>query len=251
MLNGPPTLENLQETIGYVFQDCALLQRALTHPSYCPAGDDSTETAHNQRLEFLGDAVLGLILAEELYQSLPDEREGVLTRYRSILVRGRQLSELAREIDLGSFLFVGEPEDQAGIRALPSLLEDAIEALVGAVYLDGDLSAAREVVCRLYGDLRQRLQSQLAGMNPKGTLQERLQPVLGNNSIEYRLIDEDGPDHNKQFTVEVWIDQECRGTGTGPSKKQAEEEAARKALASMENSAAATAAGGANGPSAS
>lgn len=232
MYQRPGSLASLQDIIGYSFSDLSLLQRAVTHPSYCKTG--SNENTHNQRLEFLGDAVLGMILAEDLYQQLPDEREGVLTRHRSVLVRGRQLSELAREINLGHYLLVGDAEDQAGIRDLPSLLEDAFEALLGAVYLDGGLPAARQVARKLYGDLRQRLQSQLDGMNPKGTLQERLQPVMGNNSIEYRLASEQGPDHNKEFTVEVWIDKECRGSGTGPSKKRAEEAAARKALQQLD-----------------
>lgn len=232
MSSGSANLAPLQETIGYSFADHSLLQRAVTHPSHSKTG--SNENAHNQRLEFLGDAVLGLILAEDLYQQLPDEREGVLTRHRSVLVRGKQLSDLAREINLGQYLLVGEAEDQAGVRELPSLLEDAMEALVGAVYLDGGLPAARRVIRNVYGDLRRRLQSQLDGMNPKGTLQERLQPIMGNNAIEYRLASEQGPDHNKQFRVEVWIDKECRGSGTGPSKKRAEEAAARQALQKLD-----------------
>jgi ribonuclease-3 len=225
-------LEALQERIGHRFGDRELLQRALTHPSYCKGGGD---LPHNQRLEFLGDAVLGFVVAEALFRELPDEREGTLTRNRSMLVNGQTLYELAREIGIGPLLRIGEAEDAQGGRERPSILEDAFEALIGAVFLDGGMVAARAVALRLYGPLRARLSRRTEAHNPKGRLQELLQPRLGNEAIAYRMVAESGPDHRKAFTVEVWIEGERRGTGTGYSKKEAEEAAATVALQSMES----------------
>jgi ribonuclease-3 len=227
MGTGEQDISVLEDRIAYTFADKELLQRSLTHPSFkTPKG----KCPHNQRLEFLGDAVLGMVLAEALFNDLPDEREGVLTRYRSMLAKGQQLHTLAQELELGKFLHLGEAEAAQGGRERASILEDALEALIGAIYLDGGLDAARESVRHLYGSLSSRVQSQLGLHNPKGKLQELYQPTLGNDSIEYRLIESTGPDHLKEFTVEVWIDGTCRGRGTGNSKKNAEEEAARAAL---------------------
>lgn len=221
---GPAALE---ERIGYPFTDKELLQRALTHPSY---GQDDRESPHNQRLEFLGDAVLGLVLAEALFAQLPDEREGTLTRFRSMLVKGHQLCQLAREIGLGDYLRIGDAEASQGGRERDSILEDAFEAVIAAVYLDGGLPATREVVLKIYGPLEARLELQTESHNPKGRLQELLQPKLGNDSIEYRLTEASGPDHLRHFTVEVWIQGVCTGTGSGHSKKLAESAAALDAL---------------------
>ncbi|HSH09584.1 MAG TPA: ribonuclease III [Oceanipulchritudo sp.] len=232
MAEGEQHLRELEERIGYTFQNQALLLRSLTHPSYARPGSG---TMHNQRLEFLGDAILGMVLAESLFQELPSEREGTLTRYRSILVKGRQLSQLAEEIELGRYLRIGEAEAAQGGRARSSILEDAFEALIAAVYLDGGLDAVRHCILHIYGPLEQRLAIQMDVHNPKGKLQELLQPALGNESIEYRLVEETGPDHEKRFTVEVWIDGICRGRGAGNAKKLAEEEAARQALENLED----------------
>lgn len=224
-----PTL--LEERLEYAFTDSELLIRALTHPSY---GQDNRSSKHNQRLEFLGDAVLGLALAEQLFTELPEEREGTLTRFRSMLVRGHQLSCLARELGLGQFLRLGDAEESQGGRERDSILEDAFEAIIGAVYLDGGLGVTKQVVQKIYGSLEARLDRQTESHNPKGRLQELLQPTLGNDSIEYRLVEESGPDHQKHFTVEVWIDAKCEGEGAGPSKKLAEAAAALDALDKME-----------------
>jgi len=223
----------LEKRIGYRFKDHTLFLKCLTHPSF---NQGSSEKSNNQRLEFLGDAVLGLILARKLFNELPEEREGVLTRYRSMLVKGRQLSTLSKEIDLGEFIRMGPAEAAQGGRKRDSILEDAFEALIGAIYIDSNIESAAEVVLKIYGPLEQRLQLQLKVHNPKGKLQELLQPSLGNESIDYRLAEEAGPDHEKHFTVEVWIDGVCKGRGSGNSKKIAEEEAARKALESMSGS---------------
>ncbi len=221
----------LEARIGYRFNDPALLRRALTHPSHAPA---RLSGQHNQRLEFLGDAVLGLVLAEELYALWPDAREGELTRARSMLAKGGQVSTLAAAIGLGDHLLLGEAEAAQGARARASILEDALEALIGAVYLDGGLAAARAVVRAVYGPLDQLLARLQAAHNPKGRLQERLQPGVEADAIEYRVVEEHGPGHQKAFTVEVWIAGVCRGRGSGPSKKLAEEAAATAALESME-----------------
>jgi ribonuclease-3 len=226
MAEGDPTASSLEACIGYSFADKDLLLRSLTHPSF--KGDKGKR--NYQRLEFLGDAVLGMVLAEELFKTLPDEQEGTLTRYRSMLVKGKQLYLLAEEIELGKHLRLGEAEAAQGGRARHSILEDAFEALIGAVYLDGGLTAAREVALKLYGSLDKRLELQDRMHNPKGKLQELLQPTLGNNAIEYKVLEVSGPDHKKHFTVEVWISEICRGQGSGSSKKIAEEAAARKAL---------------------
>jgi ribonuclease-3 len=227
MGTGEQDISVLEDRIAYTFADKELLQRSLTHPSFkTPKG----KCPHNQRLEFLGDAVLGMVLAEALFADLPDEREGVLTRYRSMLAKGQQLHVLAQELELGKFLRLGEAEAAQGGRERASILEDALEAVIGAIYLDGGLDAARASVRHLYGPLSSRVDAQLEIHNPKGKLQELYQPTLGNDSIEYRLIESTGPDHLKEFTVEVWIDGTCHGRGTGNSKKNAEEEAARAAL---------------------
>lgn len=223
--------EALQQRLGYEFRDRDLLRLALTHPSHASS---IKEGRHNQRLEFLGDAVLGMVLAETLCKLLPEEREGTLTRYRSILVRGRQLSILARELRLGECLFLGEAEEESGGRELDSILEDALEAVIGAIYQEGGLEAVRETVHRIYGSLEERLSGQMEGVNPKGRLQELLQPTLGNDAIEYRTVSESGPDHSKFFSVEVLISGEVKGRGEGASKKLAEESAAREALDALE-----------------
>jgi len=216
----------LEARLEYKFEDRDLLLTALTHPSCSLQASQS----HNQRLEFLGDAVLGMVVAEALFEAFPEEREGVLTRQRSRLVNGEQLSTLAREIELGTYLLMSEAEEANSGRERPSILEDAFEALVGALYLDGGLPCVRRVVMQLLGSLPERLAVAKEAYNPKGRLQEHLQPTLGNEAIEYRLKEASGPDHRKHFTVEVYIDGTCHGTGSGESKKLAEEEAAKEAL---------------------
>lgn len=214
--------------LGYSFADESLLLTALTHPSY--AKEASKPTEHNQRLEFLGDAVLSLILAEHVYQLFPDDREGVLTRNRAALAKGRRLAAVARRLDLGPHLRVSPTEEQLGARDRNSTLEDALEALVGAVYLDGGWQAARRVVPAWYGDLPSVLQSALETHNPKGALQEWVQPRLGNSALRYETTRTEGPPHARHFEVTVYVNDQPVGTGEGSSKKLAEEKAARAAL---------------------
>lgn len=223
--------QDLETRLAFVFTDRELLQKALTHPSY---EREKRIKCNNQRLEFLGDAVIGMIIADLLFQHFPAEREGQLTQKRSMLVNGQQLCDLARELKLGNFLFLGEGEEQNGGRERPSILEDAFEALVGAIYLDGGLDAARSVVAGLYGSLEDRLASIALEHNPKGQLQELLQPKVPNEAIDYKVTDISGPDHARVFTVELWIDGVYHTSGEGSSKQAAEAMAARKALKERE-----------------
>lgn len=223
-----PSLRALEARLGYAFRTPGLLQRALTHPSFIQQHPTGGE--HNQRLEFLGDAVLGLILAEKLFEILPTTREGVLTRNRSALVKGVQLAALAQQLDLPRHLRLSQAELQQGGHERESTLEDAFEALVGAIYLDSDYATARSVVLGWYGDLLTRLADLLETHNPKGQLQELVQPTLGNEAISYEVVGESGPDHAKRFHVAVEVAGRRVGEGMGPSKKEAEENAARAAL---------------------
>ncbi|MDP0499957.1 MAG: ribonuclease III [Verrucomicrobiota bacterium JB022] len=221
-------LADFESRIGYHFQDRSLLERALTHPSYIQQNPDEGE--NNQRLEFLGDAVLSLMLAEKLYAILPRKREGILTRNRAALAKGAHLSILARQIGLPEFLRLSDAEVSNGGRDRNSILEDAFEAVIGAIYLDSDFETARRIVLPWYGDIQSTVEGLLDTHNPKGRLQELLQPHLGNSAIRYEVVGTVGPDHAKQFEARVVVNEEEWGRGLGTSKKAAEEEAARKAL---------------------
>jgi ribonuclease-3 len=221
--------EALMARIGHDFNDSALLERALTHPSYLPEHPEAAE--NNQRLEFLGDAVLQLVLTESLFDLYPGEREGGLSKRRAALTNGAFLAELAREVGLDSCLRLGTSEEATGGRARASALEDAFEALVGALYVDGGLPAARRAVAALYGNLADRLASVSEVDNPKGRLQELLQPVHGNQALRYEVVATEGADHARAYEVAVFVLDRELGRGRGPSKKIAEEAAARAALA--------------------
>ena len=226
-----PSLEALQERIGYRFRNGALLEEALTHPSY--AQQEKQRIPHNQRLEFLGDAVLNLILAERLFQDLPEEREGELARARSALGKGELLAVLARKLGLPACLRLARGDEAAGGREWASSQEDAFEALVGAVFLDSDYAGARDAVLRWFGNLEELRAELLSGDNPKGRLQEWLaQRGLG-AELNYLLRQTSGPDHAKVFHVELTVRSEAQGAGEGRSKKEAEEAAARAGLAKL------------------
>lgn len=222
-------LEALQRKIGYTFKNPALLHESLLHPSYFQ--DHPDETRNNQRLEFLGDAVLDLILSEELFHLFPDEREGVLTKHRAVLAKGNYLGKLARDLGLENALLMSRSEMNLGGNKRSSSLEDAFEALVGAIYLDSDLPTARKVVLAWYGDIAETLQGTELVANPKGRLQELVQPTLGNDALSYRISREGGEPHARFFEVELYLQDELLATGTGRSKKEAEEKAALQALA--------------------
>ncbi|MGJ3244196.1 MAG: ribonuclease III [Opitutales bacterium] len=222
------SLETLQQRLQYQFDDIDLLVRALTHSSYAIEIGDSDR--HNQRLEFLGDSVLGFVIAEKLYTLFPDDREGRLTQSRAALVKSQILVQIAKEIGIGPLLLLGHNEIRNGRRGEDNRLEDALEAIIGAVYLDGGLAATRAVVDHVYGDLDHRLRRQMSHHNPKGRLQEYYQASGDPVRIEYKLISTCGPDHQKMFKVIVHLNDRPMGTGMGPSLKKAENAAALMVL---------------------
>ncbi|MEI6862545.1 MAG: ribonuclease III, partial [Verrucomicrobiota bacterium] len=190
-------LAALQTRLAHSFGDPALLIRAVTHPSWLadhPAGTES-----NQRLEFLGDAVLLLILTDELFRRFPAEREGMLSRRRAALMKGGFLARIAREIGLGECLLLGTGEARTGGRDRLAALEDAFEALVGALYLDAGLEVARRTVLGTYGDIAARLATVEDAENPKGRLQELVQPTHGNDALRYAVTGTGGTPHAREF----------------------------------------------------
>ncbi|MDR2673608.1 MAG: ribonuclease III [Opitutaceae bacterium] len=226
------SLERLQQRLAYAFGNPALLECALTHPSYLQDNPDVAES--NQRLEFLGDAVLQLVLSETLFHVFPGDREGALSQRRSLLSNGKFLSTLARKIDLSLHLRLGASEEQGGGRNRDSSLEDAMEAIIGAIYLDGGLAVARRVVLGLIGSLPERIAAEQPADNPKGRLQEQVQPGHGNNALRYDVTHISGQDHAREYEAVVCLNGEPFGTGRGTSKKAAEEAAAREALARLQ-----------------
>lgn len=211
----------LEEALGYRFADGQLLEQALTHRSY--------GTPHNERLEFLGDGVLGCIIAAELYERFGSLREGELSRLRASLVREQRLHELATALGLGEHLRLGEGELKSGGFRRPSILADALEALVGAVFLDGGFDAARGVVVRLYRSRLEAMDASGAEKDPKTRLQEWLQSRRY-ALPRYSVVATRGAAHDQHFDVECLVeDLQLRTTGSGTSRRLAEQEAARAA----------------------
>jgi ribonuclease III len=231
------SLQVLQEKIGYTFSDLDLLRQAVTHPS-CQPDTPEAVRSNNQRLEFLGDSVLSLVLSEQLFRRFSDLREGQLSRYRSNLVRGPVLSDLARQMRIGDHLQLGRGEVETGGRDRDNLLEDALEALLGAIFIDGGFNAAKSVALRWYADLEARLEEAEGVDNPKGRLQEAIQAEYPGEGPEYRTLSEEGPSHQRSFEVEVSFRNRPLARGRGASKKEAESRAANSALQQWtENSA--------------
>ncbi len=224
-------LDRLQHRLGHTFRDRTLLLRALTHPSFL--ADHPEAGPGNQRLEFLGDSVLQLVLTESLFQLYPDEREGALSKRRAALTQGRFLSRLARDLGLDAGLLLGRSEEQTGGRQRASILEDGLEALIGAIFLDSDWATVRRVLLGWYGPLPGRLDRLLDDDNPKGRLQELIQPVHGNDALRYELARTGGAAHEREYEVHVYLADRRLGAGRGSSKKSAEESAARAALEAM------------------
>jgi ribonuclease-3 len=224
---------------GHDFARPELLAEALAHPSLLAAS--GADGQHNQRLEFLGDAVLQLVLTEALYQLFPEEREGPLSQKRAALSNGTRLAELAREIDLGRHLRLSTGEEQAGGRERDAALEDALEALIGAIYLDAGLARARDWVLGLYGPLQGRLQGDAFVANPKGRLQELVQPRHGNQALRYESVHVAGEDHAREYEAAVYLLDKAIGRGRGTTKKSAEEAAAQEALAQWTESSSSSA----------
>ncbi len=218
-------LSEFETSLGYTFQNKKLLQNALTHSSY--ANEHRMEgAASNERLEFLGDAILGLVVAEHLYRSHPDKPEGELTKLRAELVCEKSLAEVAAELDLGKFLLLGHGESHGGGSHRPSMLADAVEAVLAASYLDGGMEVPREIIHRLILSKAGRL---MGNDDYKTRLQEMVQRRPG-RTIAYELVGESGPDHDKSFQVSVSVDGETVGAGSGSSKKRAEQAAAKAAI---------------------
>ena len=225
-----PDIAGLQKALGVDFKDINLLQQALVHSSFINENPAYT-SGDNERLELLGDAILGLVVAEQLYRSSPDLTEGEMTRLRATLVKRDALARVARSIGLGEFLYMGKGEEAGGGRNKPTNLAGALEAMIGAVYLDRGLKAARDVVSRLLGDEWQKLHQRgiSAGTDFKSRLQELTQSRFQQTPI-YRLVAEAGQPHDMVFTTEVCVNGRVVGIGSGRSKKLAEKEAARAAL---------------------
>ncbi|HVU26673.1 MAG TPA: ribonuclease III [Verrucomicrobiae bacterium] len=221
------SLSELPNRFGYQFRDENLLRLALTHPSV--AHESGKEIQHNQRLEFLGDSVLGLVLSQKLFEKFPDADEGALTKSRAKLVNATTLAEHARELNLGAYLILSRGEENSGGRDRASALADAFEALLGAIFLDGGFDAAQKFILREFANDFESL-TEISGIeNPKGELQEFLQAKSA-NAPEYKTISADGPDHDRNFTCAVFHDGIELARGSGKSKKAAESDAALAAL---------------------
>lgn len=221
-------MDKLEQKLGYHFQNRALLENALTHSSYANE-NRGRGLQSNERLEFLGDSVLGMVTADYLYRTHPDLPEGDLTRTRAALVCEGSLVEVARELDLGSHLLLGKGEDAGGGRERPSIVADAVEALIAAVYLDGGIGSARKVITHFILDAEEE---KTGSRDYKTALQELVQRESG-QVLEYRLTGSTGPDHAKVFQVAVDLNGAPIGSGEGRSKKEAEQAAAKAAFAGL------------------
>lgn len=226
----------LEKRLGLKFRDPLLLQQALVHRSYLNEMPDSGLES-NERLEFLGDAVLGLVVGSKLYTDYPEHSEGQLTELRVALVRRETLARVAKSLSLGDFLFLGRGEESAGGKGRVSNLSAAYEAVVGAVFVDGGMDKARRFIVRsLTSEVAALPKGQNIPADPKSRLQELLQARFQKAPV-YRVLRDEGPDHSKVFTVEVWGGRKALGVGQGKSKQQAEKEAARQALDRLEGKA--------------
>ena len=227
-----PDLHSLQSLLGYTFRDISLLRLAATHPSV--AHEQEGGVQHNQRLEFLGDAVLGLILTRELYDRFPDFGEGPLTKARAELVNQRSLAEQSRRLSIGEFLIMSRGEVIHGGQQRASSLADAYEAVIGAIFLDGGFDAAREFVLRCFRDAFGEFATPPNLSNPKGELQEMLQ-ACSSEAPRYEVTASSGPDHDRSFECAVLHEGRELGRGRGKSKRAAEGEAALAALRTLKN----------------
>ena len=213
--------EELQEVLHYTFKNPALLRIALTHTSF--ANESKVATTHNERLEFLGDSVLQIVSADYLFHAYADRPEGDLTRIRSSLVSEGALFQFAQEINLGDYLRLGRGEEHCGGRTRPSVVSDAFEALIAALYLDGGMEVAKNFILPFITE----------GKHAEADYKTRLQEIVQQNPEErlsYVVEQETGPDHNKHFVVAVRFNSDCVARGEGRSKKMAEQHAAREAL---------------------
>ena len=221
-------LGELQKTIGYRFRNQDLLLQALTHRSTVKE-NSKQNLRSNERLEFLGDAVLGMVVSRFLYDRFPEKREGDLTKLKAILVSEATLSRMAKDIGLGKYLLLSEEEDKAGGRERSSIIADAYEALMGAAFLDGGLGPVRKIIKSQLLEKYWELTTDEEHFNYKGELLEYLQ-AFGWGMPRYEIVEERGPDHQKRFTIDVLAKGKRMGRGAGTNKKEAEQKAAKKAL---------------------
>ena len=222
--------QEYQSVIGYEFKQSGLLVQALTHSSYANE-KHMKKHSDNERLEFLGDAVLEIVTSDFLYKRYPDMAEGDLTKLRASLVCEPTLAYCARQIQLGDYLLLGKGEDHTGGRTRKSILSDALEAVIGAIYLDGGFANAKEFIMKF---ILTDIEHKQFFYDSKTILQEHVQGA-GLGTIQYQLIQEQGPDHNKLFTVALFLDEKEFSTGEGHRKKAAEQEAAYLALLKLKN----------------
>lgn len=223
-------MTDLQNKIGYQFKNPALLNEALTHSSYANE-HKSQHIKYNERLEFLGDSVLSIVVSDYIYKNCPELPEGELTKLRASLVCEKSLYEFAKKIDLGKYLVLSKGERHNGGADRPSILSDAFEALIAAIYIDGGLApASKHILNFVIPAIKNSKKKKINDY--KTTLQEIIQKNPG-EKLEYVLVKESGPDHNKHFVVEVHLNSNVIGKGGGRSKKEAEQQAAREALELM------------------
>ena len=224
----PKKSDNLTAILNYSFKNQELLSEAFRHPSYVYEKDDPG-VSDNQRLEFLGDAVINLAISHLLMESFPEMKEGDLSKHRASLVSESGLHFIARELELGDYLLLGKGEERTNGRKKPSILTDALEALIGSIYLDGGFTDALRVIEGIFSPLLNRIGLGGSINDFKTELQEYSQEAF-QSTPEYRLEKETGPDHNKTFYVAVYLKGNVLGRGEGKSKKEAEQRAAKEAL---------------------
>ena len=229
--NLPKNPDSLTTILGYFFTNQELLFQAFRHPSYVYENED-LKSSDNQRLEFLGDAVISLAISHLLMESFPDIKEGDLSKYRASLVSENGLNHIARELHLGDYLLLGKGEEQTNGRKKPSIISDAFEALIGAIYLDGGFTEALRIITKLFSPLLNTIALDKSMNDFKTELQEYSQETF-QSPPEYRVEKETGPDHNKTFYVSVYLKDILSGRGKGKSKKEAEQNAAKEALACL------------------
>ena len=227
-------LAALQQTLGISFNNPSRLEQALVHSSYVNENPGFAPVS-NERLEFLGDAVLGLVVAEKLYQDFPYSTEGEMTRLRAALVRRDTLARIARTIKLGAYLYLGKGEEASGGRRKPANLAGALEAMIAAIFLDQGSTTTSDFILQLFDEELQRVASQRGGVDYKSQLQELIQ-AREQQTPAYQVVEAMGLDHDRRFTVEVRAGDTVLGKGSGKSKKAAETEAARIALEQLSTS---------------
>lgn len=231
-MNTENLISEIQERISYRFRHIVALKTALTHSSYANE-KKKQKLKYNERLEFLGDSVLGIIISDYLFRNCPNRPEGELTKMRAMIVCERALAMGARSIDLGKYMYLGKGEENTGGRDRESILADGFEAMIGAIYLDSGINSAKKFVLKT---LREVIDRVIAGeglfTDHKTQFQEVLQKY-NKGKIQYRIKAEEGPDHNKTFYTDLYVDDYIYGTGAGRSKKESEQNAAKSALDRM------------------